>query len=97
MSIVGLPVWLGVQSVRLGGVLGLLQLDLEALGAHLESVHRLDGHLGRIRIVERNEAKALRQASLFVDEHLGGDDVAKGQERGGQVRVCKLLRQMVNE
>jgi len=79
------------------GVLGLLQLHLEALGAHLEAVHRLDGNLGRVRIVERDEAKALGQAGLLVDEHLGRDHIAEGQERGGQIRVGELLRQMVDE
>ena len=44
---------------------------------------------------EREETiltKALAQLRLFVDEDLGGDDVAERQKRRDQVSIAKLLR-----
>lgn len=64
--------------IRLGGVLGPLELHLQSLRADLEAVHGLDGGLRRGTVVERNEPEALGQVRLLVDEHLGGDNVAKG-------------------
>lgn len=60
-------------------------------------MHRLDGGLRRGHVVERHEAEALGQVGLLVDEHLGGDHVAEGEERRRQVRVGELLRQVVDE
>lgn len=43
------------QLVRLGGVLGSFQLDLQSLHANLETVHRLNRRLRARRIVIRHE------------------------------------------
>lgn len=63
----------------------------------MKAVHSLDGGLCGGGVVVGHEAEALREVGLFVDEHLGGDDVPKWQERGRQVRVRELLRQVVDE
>lgn len=41
-----------VSLVGLGCILGLLQLHLETLRAHLKAIHGLDGHLCRFRIIK---------------------------------------------
>ena len=41
--------------------------------------------------------EALAQLRLFVDEDLGGDDVAEWQKRRDEVSIAKLLRQMVDK
>lgn len=83
--------------VRLGDVLGLLQLHLEALRADLKAVHSLDGRIRRRGRVKGHEPKALGQIRLLVDEDLRGDHGAKGRERGGEILVGELLRQVVDE
>lgn len=92
-----LPLPLSFTLVRLGHVLGFLQLHLEPFRADLEAVHPLDRSIrGRGR-VKGHEAEALGQIRLLVDEHLGRDHVAERCERGGQVGVRELLRQVVDE
>lgn len=41
--------------------------------------------------------KTLALVGGTIHEHLGGDDVAKGQEHLHQLIVSKLLREMVDE
>ena len=79
------------SSVRTAHVLGLLQLNFESLGAHLESVHGLDGSLSRQRVVKGDEAKALAEAGCPVDEHLGADDCPECGEHLEKVRVIHVI------
>ena len=58
------------MSVGLGVVLGSLELDLEPLGSDGESVHGGDGGGGGDRSVVGDEAEALGQVRLLVDEDL---------------------------
>jgi hypothetical protein len=72
-------------------------LNFESFCTYLEAVHGLYGGLGRRSVVVRHEAEALGEIGLFVYEHFSRDHVAEWQERGRQVRVRELLRQVVNE
>lgn len=67
-------------------------MDLQPLGADLKTVHRLDGRVGRVRIVVGHEAEALGQVGLLIDEHLGRQDVAERQKCRREIRVNELLR-----
>ena len=78
-------------------VLGSLELNLQPLHSDLEAIHGLDGGLGTRLVVETDEAEALALVGGPVYEDLAADDVAEGEEHLHQLRVSKLLRQMVNE
>eukprot|EP00053_Salpingoeca_punica_P005511 m.54895 g.54895 ORF g.54895 m.54895 type:complete len:447 (-) comp13274_c1_seq3:130-1470(-) len=79
------------------GALVALVGDLDVLVANLQAVHGLDGVGAGLRVVVGDKAKALALAGLRVDKDAGADDVAKGQEGGGQGVVVKLLGQVVDE
>ena len=83
--------------VRLWRIFWPFQLNLQSLHPDLESVHRLDRRLGARRVVEADEAEALALVGGAVDEHLGADDVAEGEEHLHQLGVPKLLGQVVDE
>lgn len=83
--------------VWFGGILRALELNLQPLGADLETVHRLDGRLGRCHVVERHETEALRQVRLLIDEYLRRDDVTERHKRRGQIGVGEFLRQVIDE
>lgn len=60
-------------------------------------MHALDRGVRGGGRVKGDETETLGQIRLLVDEHLGRDHVAERCERGGQVRVRELLRQVVDE
>ena len=67
--------WKSQQLVGFTVTLGPLQLHLEPLGANLESIHRLDGHLGWRRVVVAYEpcrssetTNAITSIRLYWDE-----------------------------
>lgn len=72
-------------------------MNFESLCTYLEAVHGLYGGLRGRRVVVGHEPEALGEVGLFVYEHFGRDHVAERQERGREVGVCELLRQVVYE
>jgi len=72
-------------------VFGPLQLHFEPLHADLKAVHGLDGRLRAGRVVKAHEAKTFALVGGPIHKHLGGDDIAEGQEHLRQLRVSKLL------
>jgi hypothetical protein len=83
--------------VRTIGILGPLQLDLEPLHSNLESVHGPDGRLGAGGIVKADKAKAFALVGGAVNEDLGADNVAKGEEHLHELCISELLGQVVDE
>ena len=71
--------------VRFAGVLGPLELNLEPFGTDLESVHGLNGALGRERVVETDEPKTLAETGVLVYEDLGADDGAERLEHLNEI------------
>lgn len=63
----------------------------------MEAVHGLDGTLGGQRVVETDEAKALAEVSVLVDEDLGANDATKRLEHLDEVCVLYVVREMVDE
>lgn len=80
------------QLVRLAGILGPFQLDLQSLHANLETVHRLDRRLRARRIVIRYETKAFTHVRVLIYENFGGYDIAEGQKGRNEVCIAKFLR-----
>ena len=83
--------------VRFAGVLWPLQLHLQSLGSNLESIHGLDGTLGREGVVKADEPEALAEVCVLVNEDFGADDAAEGLEHLNEVRVLDVVREMVYE
>jgi hypothetical protein len=83
--------------VRTIGILRPFELDLEPLHSNLEAVHGPDGRLGAGGIVKADKAKAFALVGGPVNEDLGADDVAKGEEHLHELRVSELLGQVVDE
>ena len=71
--------------VRFAGVLGPLELNLEPFGTDLESVHGLNGALGRERVVETDEPEALAETGVLIYEDFGADDSAEWLEHLNEV------------
>ena len=89
--------WERAGLVRTVYLLGLLQLHLQPLGAHLKPIHSLDGALCRHCIVEGHESKTLAEVGGFVDEDLSTDDGSERCEHLHKVRVCHVIGKVVDE
>ena len=61
-------------------ILRPFQLNLKSFHTDLKSIHSLNGGLGTRLIVEANKAEAFALIGGSVNEDLGADDIAKGQE-----------------
>ena len=83
--------------VRLIGILRSFQLHLEALGANLEPIHRLDCALRRQSIVVANKPKTFAEARHFIDEDFCTDDIAKWRKHLNEVRVGDIIWEMIDE
>lgn len=83
--------------IGLGPFFGPLQLYFQPFGPDLEPVHRRDGVLGRLDVIERHKAETLGQVRLLVYEHLGGYDGTEREECRRQIGVGELLGQVVDE
>jgi len=94
---VGLGLTAERRLVGFGGIPGLLELDLEPLHADLEAVHGPDGGLGAGGIVKADKAKAFALVGGAINEDLGADDGAKGEEHLHELGIAKLLGQVVDE
>lgn len=70
---------------------GPFQLYFQPFGPDLEPVHRRDGVLGRLDVIERHKAETLGQVRLLVYEHLGGYDGAEREECRRQIGVGEFL------
>ena len=83
--------------VRLASILGAFQLDLEPLRPDLETVHRLNGTLGRDSVVEADESEALAQVGVFVDEDFGTDNVSERLEHLDEVGILDIVGEVVDK
>lgn len=64
-----------------------LVLNLEALGSDLVAVHLLDGTLGSVWRVVRDEPKTLGLAGVPIDVYLGRYDMPKRSKGFDEVRI----------
>ena len=72
-------------------IFGFLQLNLEPLGPHLESVHGVNGSLCWDGVVKRDKAEALAEVSGTVYEDLSADYGSEGGEHLEEVRVRDVI------
>lgn len=86
-----------ISLVRLRGVFGAFELNLQTFSAYLEAMHRLNCRGGRIDVIKRHKAKTLGKVRLLINKHFRGDHTAEGQESRGEVRVSELLWQVINK
>lgn len=63
----------------------------------MEAVHGLDSTLGRQRVVETNEAEALAEVGVLVNEDLGANDTTEWLEHLDKVSVLYVVREMVDK
>ena len=83
--------------VRFIGILWSFQLHLEALGANLEAIHRLDCALCRQSVVVAHKPKTFAEACHFIDKDLRTDDIAKRCKHLNEVRVGDIIWEMIDE
>lgn len=62
------------------------------LVADLEATHLLNGHVGRMRVVETDKTEAARAAGVLIDHDARGDHVAELDEQLVELEVSHVVR-----
>lgn len=90
-------VWRALMILLLLLLPNSLMLHLEALVANLVTIHLLNGTLGGVRRVIRDEAESLGFARVPIDINLGRYDIPKRSKGRDQIWIGQIVREMIDE